>query len=142
MNRIVVIGNLTRDPELRTLPSGVSVCNFSVAVNRRFVNQQGVREADFFPVVAWRQQAENCAKFLKKGSSVAVSGELHTRNYEAQDGSKRFVIEIQSDEVQFLSRSNDGGGGGSFGGTSPSGASPQISDGGGFESADDDELPF
>ena len=82
MNRCVIIGNLTRDPELKTTTSGRSVCTFTVAVNRRFTNQNGEREADFIPVVVWGKQAENCAKYLLKGSSCAVSGSIQTRNYE------------------------------------------------------------
>lgn len=104
MNKAMLIGNLTRDPDLRTTPSGTSVCNFTLAVSRRFSNQQGEREADFIPVVVWRTQAENCAKYLRKGSQVAISGSIQTRSYEAQDGSRRYVTEIVADEVKFLSR--------------------------------------
>lgn len=104
MNKAMLIGNLTRDPDLRTTPSGTSVCNFTLAVSRRFSNQQGEREADFIPIVVWRTQAENCAKYLRKGSQVAISGSIQTRNYEAQDGSRRYVTEIVADEVKFLSR--------------------------------------
>ncbi len=104
MNKAMIIGNLTRDPDLRTTPSGTSVCNFTLAVSRRFSNQQGEREADFIPIVVWRTQAENCAKYLRKGSQVAISGSIQTRNYEAQDGSRRYITEIVADEVKFLSR--------------------------------------
>lgn len=104
MNRCIIIGNLTRDPDLRTLPSsGVAVCNFTVAVTRKYANQQGEREADFIPVVVWRAQAENCAKYLRRGSQVAVAGSIQTRSYEVE-GSKRYVTEIVADEVQFLAR--------------------------------------
>ncbi len=143
MNRIVIVGNLTRDPELRTLPSGVSVCNFTVAVNRRFANPQGVREADFFPVATWRQMAESCARFLRKGSKCAVIGSLHTRTYETQEGQKRFVIEVQADEVEFIDRSaagerTDGAGPQSF----APGPAHQAPADAGFAQVDDDELPF
>ena len=105
MNKCIQIGNLTKDPELRTLPSsGTSVANFTLAVSRRFANQQGEREVDFIPVVVWRQQAENCAKYLRKGSQVAVFGSIQTRTYEAQDKTRRYVTEIVADEVKFLSR--------------------------------------
>jgi len=104
MNRCVILGNLTRDPELKTTTSGKSVCNFTVAVSRRFSNQSGEREADFIPVVVWAKQAENCAKYLRKGSQCAVSGSIQVRNYEAKDGSRRYVTEVIADEVQFLAR--------------------------------------
>lgn len=103
MNRIVLIGNLSRDPELRTTNSGVAVCTFTLAVNRRFANQQGEREADFIPVVVWRQQAESCAKYLSKGRKCAVIGTIQTRSYQAQDGSTRHVTEVVADEIEFLS---------------------------------------
>lgn len=110
MNKCVIIGNLTRDPELRTLPNtGVSVCNFTVAVSRRFKNQNGEREADFIPVVVWRAQAETCAKYLRKGSQVSVAGSIQTRSYEVE-GSKRYITEVVADEVQFLSRVTGGDG--------------------------------
>lgn len=104
MNKCFLIGNLTKDPELKTTTSGTSVCNFTLAITRRFSNQQGEREADFLPVVVWRAQAENCAKYLRKGSQVAVSGSIQTRSYDAQDGTRRYVTEIVGDEVKFLNR--------------------------------------
>jgi len=104
MNKCFLIGNLTKDPELKTTTSGTSVCNFTLAVTRRFSNQQGEREADFLPIVVWRAQAENCAKYLRKGSQVAVAGTIQTRSYEAQDGSRRYVTEVVGDEVKFLNR--------------------------------------
>ena len=109
MNKAIIVGNLTRDPELRATGSGISVCSFTVAVNRRFKDQNGETQADprgatatFIPVVAWRQQGENCAKYLAKGSKVAVCGAIQVRSYEAQDGSKRYATEIVADEVEFL----------------------------------------
>ena len=137
MNRIVVVGNLTRDPELRTVPSGVPVCNFTIAVNRRFANPQGVREADFFPVAVWRQNAESCARYLRKGSKCCVIGTLQTRTYEAQDGTKRFAIEIQADEVEFIDRSV----GSSEGGYADS-QRPASDEGAAISHVDDDDLPF
>jgi single-strand DNA-binding protein len=105
MNKCILIGNLTKDPDLKTLPSsGTSVCNFTVAVTRRFANQQGEREVDFIPVVVWRAQAENCAKYLRKGSQVAVWGSIQTRTYEAQDKTRRYVTEVVAEEVKFLNR--------------------------------------
>lgn len=109
MNKAILIGNLTRDPESRTTSSGVAVCTFTIAVNRRFVNQQtGQREADFLSIVTWRQTAENCAKYLAKGRKVGVVGTIQTRSYDAQDGTKRYVTEIVADEVEFLSPAQQG----------------------------------
>ena len=110
MNRCVLIGNLTRDPELKTTTSGKSVCNFTIAVQRRFSNPSGEREADFVPIVVWNKPAENSAKYLRKGSQCCVAGALQVRSYEAKDGSRRYVTEIIADEVQFLSRSGEGSG--------------------------------
>lgn len=107
MNRAIIVGNLTKDPELRATGSGISVCTFTVAVNRRFKDQNGEIKTDFIPVVAWRQQGENCAKYLAKGSKVAVCGAIQVRSYEAQDGSKRYATEIVADEVEFLSGKRD-----------------------------------
>ena len=106
MNKCFIIGNLTRDPELKTTTSGKSVCNFTVAVSRRFSGPNGEREADFIPVVVWGKPAENCAKYLRKGSQCATAGSIQVRNYEANDGSRRYVTEVVADEVQFLSRTS------------------------------------
>ena len=103
MNKVIIVGNLSRDPELTTTNGGISVCRFTVAVQRRFQNAEGERDADFLNVVVWRAQAENCHKFLKKGSKCGVVGRLQTSSYEGQDGNKRYVTEIIADEVEFLS---------------------------------------
>ena len=104
MNKVFLIGNLTRDPEMRSTQSGIPVCNFSIAVNRRFRNAQtGQQETDFFNIVAWRQLAELCSRYLAKGRKVAVFGSIQTRTYEAQDGTKRTAFDIVADEVEFLS---------------------------------------
>ena len=103
MNKAILIGNLANDPESRTTASGVSVCQFRLAVQRRFANQQGVREADFIPIVTWRQTAELCARYLSKGRKVAVEGVIQVRSYDAHDGSKRYVTEVVADNVEFLS---------------------------------------
>ncbi len=108
MNRVYLIGNLTRDPELAVTNSGVSVCRFSIAVSRRYSNAEGERETDFFNVVVWRAQGENCHKYLKKGSKCAVCGSLQNRSYDAQDGTKRTVTEIVADEVEFLTSKANG----------------------------------
>ena len=133
MNKALLIGNLTRDPELSTIPNGTSVCKFSVAVNRRFANAEGNRDTDFFNIVAWRQLGENCGKFLKKGSKVGIVGQIQTRSYDAQDGSKRYVTEIIADEVDFLSPKGTEGG---YNGPTDGG------DVAGMQPVSDDNLPF
>ncbi|GGK22645.1 single-stranded DNA-binding protein 2 [Caldalkalibacillus thermarum] len=105
LNRVVLIGRLTRDPDLRYTPNGVAVATFTLAVDRPFTNQQGEREADFINIVTWRNLAENCAKYLKKGSLTAVEGRLQTRNYENNEGRRVYVTEVVADNVRFL----DGG---------------------------------
>lgn len=108
MNKAILIGNLARDPETMTTASGITKCNFTIAVQRKFANQQGVREADFLPVVCWRQTAELCARYLAKGRKVAIEGTIQTRSYDAQDGSKRYVTEIVADSVEFLGSNTHG----------------------------------
>ena len=102
MNKAMLIGRLTKDPELRATTSGISVCTFTLAVDRR-VKQGEEKKADFLPVVAWRGQADNCAKYLHKGSMAGVSGSIQTKTYEKNDGSKMYITEIMAEEVQFLS---------------------------------------
>ena len=104
LNNVVLIGNLTRDPELRYTPSGLPVATLRIAVNRNFTNQQGEIETDFFNVVVWRTQAEKCAEYLSKGRQIAVTGRLQSRNWEANDGQRRSTIEIVADRVVFLGR--------------------------------------
>ena len=107
MNKAILIGNLTRDPEMRTTGSGTAVTSFSIAVQRRFANKSGEKETDFIPIVAWKNTAEICMKYLRKGSKVAVSGSIQTRSYEASDGSRRYITEIVADEVEFLTKSTE-----------------------------------
>ena len=102
MNKVILIGRLARDPEMRTTPSGVATTSFTIAVQRNYANAQGDREADFISCVAWRKQAENIAKYCSKGSQVAVEGRIQTRNYDAQDGTQRYVTEVIADNVSFL----------------------------------------
>lgn len=110
LNRAVLVGRLTRDPDLRYTPSGVAVANFTIAANRPFTNQQGEREADFINCVAWRKPAENLANYMKKGNLVGVDGRIHTRTYEDNDGKTVFVTEVVAESVQFLeSKRSDGG---------------------------------
>ncbi len=111
INRVVLLGRLTRDPELRYTPSGVAVATFSLAVDRRFTNQQGEKETDFINIVVWRQLAELCANYLKKGQQAAVEGRLQTRNYENKEGRTVYVTEVVADNVQFLGGPGQSGGG-------------------------------
>ncbi|MTD31209.1 single-stranded DNA-binding protein [Planomicrobium sp. YIM 101495] len=110
INRVVLVGRLTKDPELRYTPNGVANCNFTLAVNRTFANAQGEREADFINCVTWRKQAENTANFLKKGSLAGVEGRIQTRNYENNEGKRVYVTEVVADSVQFLEPRNSGSG--------------------------------
>lgn len=132
MNKVILCGNLTRDVELSTTNSGISVGRFTLAVQRAFANQDGERETDFINIIVWRGQAENCAKYLKKGSKALVAGELHIRSYEGDDGSKRYATEVVADKVEFVGQkaSNDENSG--------EAVSPRQD----LEPIDDDSLPF
>ena len=142
MNKVILIGNLAADPESRTTQSGVAQCTLRLAVQRRFANQQGVREADFFSVVCWTQTAEFCSRYLSKGRKVAVEGSIQTRSYDAQDGTKRYVTEIVAENVELLS-SRDEGSRGDYAPAAPAPAPRQAAPvSGGFTEVDDDELPF
>ena len=133
MNEVILIGNLASDVESRTTNSGIANCTFRLAVQRRFANANGQREADFLPIVCWRQTAELCSKYLLKGRKVAVEGSIQTRSYDAQDGTKRYVTEIIADNVEFLSSREEG--------ASPAPA-PIARPEPGFAPVEDDELPF
>lgn len=102
LNRVVIIGRLTRDPELRYTPNGTASCTFTLAVERNFKNSNGEREADFIPIVTWRQLAENCANYLRKGRLTAVEGRIQTRSYENNEGRRVYVTEVIADNVRFL----------------------------------------
>ena len=102
MNKVILIGNLTRDPELTETPSGVPVCRFAIAVSRDYADSQGNRETDFFNITTWRGKAETCVKYLKKGNKVAVFGSLQNRSYEDKDGIKRTVTDVIASDVEFL----------------------------------------
>jgi single-strand DNA-binding protein len=115
MNKVILIGNLTKDPELTVTNGGVSVCRFSIAVGRDFKNADGEKETDFFNVVVWRGQAENCNKYLKKGNKVCVVGAIHNRSFVDNDGTKKLFTDIQADQVEFLTpKSSDDGEGKDF----------------------------
>ena len=107
MNKVILIGNLTKDPEQFVSSSNVMRCSFTVAVTRPYSSSDGSRQTDFLPVICWRKQAEICLKHLRKGSRVGICGSVQTRSYDSQDGSKRYVTEIIADEVQFLSSRSD-----------------------------------
>lgn len=102
MNKVVLVGRLTKDPELRYTGQGTAVASFTLAVNRRFKSKSGESEADFIPIVAWGNQGENTSKYCSKGSQVAVYGRIQVRNYQANDGTKRYVTEVIAEEVTFL----------------------------------------
>lgn len=106
MNKVILVGNLTRDPELTETPSGVAVCRFAIAVSRDYANAEGNRETDFFNITVWRGRAENCGKYLKKGNKVAIVGSLQNRSYEDKDGIKRNVTDVVASEVEFLTPRN------------------------------------
>lgn len=107
MNKQIVIGNVCNDPETRSTPSGVTVCSFNVAVDRRFKDAKGNKVTDFFRVQAWRQLGEVCSKYVKKGMKVAVIGELQPRLYEAKDGTARMSLDVCADDVEFMSRADE-----------------------------------
>lgn len=106
MNRVILIGNIASEIESRTTQSGIQNATFRIAVQRKFKNANGEREADFLPVVCWRQTAEFCTRYLSKGSKVAVEGRIQTRSYDAQDGSKRYVTEIIAESVEATEKAN------------------------------------
>ena len=144
MNKLFIVGNLTRDPELRSTPAGDSVCDFTVAVNRRARRDaQGTQpEADFFRVSAWRQLGENCAKYLAKGRKVAVTGSVRVRTYQASDGSTRASLEVQADDVEFLTPKGETEG--ASAGYAPAAAPVPAAEPAtaGFTAVETDELPF
>lgn len=106
MNKVVLVGRLTKDPELKFTPgNGTAVCTFTLAVNRRF-KRENQPSADFLPIVVWGKQAESTANYMKKGSQISVAGRIETRNYEANDGTKRYVTEITAEEITFLDSKN------------------------------------
>jgi len=154
LNRVILIGRLTKDPELRYTPSGVAVTQFTLAVDRPFTSQGGEREADFINIVTWRQLAETCANYLRKGRLTAVEGRIQVRNYENNEGKRVYVTEVVADNVRFLESASagnreEGGGssrpasgqgqGGSRGGNNNQ--DPFQDDGKPIDISDDD-LPF
>lgn len=137
LNSVVLVGRLTKDPELRYTPSNLAVATFSLAVNRRFKNQNGECEADFINCVIWRQQAENLANWGKKGNLIGITGSIQTRNYENQQGQRVYVTEVVADNFQLLefNKQNDRG-------HSQGQSQPDFSRQAEPFSIDDDSLPF
>ena len=135
MNKVILVGNLTRDPELSETPSGVAVCRFAIAVTRDYANSDGNRETDFFNITVWRGRAENCGKYLKKGNKVAVVGSLQNRSYEDKDGIKRNVTDVIANEVEVLTPRNAQSDG-DVSVVTEKRAAPQL------EPIDDNQLPF
>ena len=143
MNKVVLIGRLTKDPELRYTQGGTGVATFTLAVNRRFTNQNGEREADFINCVAWQKTAEFVANYFKKGQEMALEGRLQVRTYDGNDGQRRWVTEVVADQVEFVGGKNDrnssstssNAGGGGYGSQNQLGLGEEIV-------FDDNDLPF
>lgn len=109
INNVVLVGRLTKDPELKMTPSGIAVARFTIAVNRPFTSQGGEKKADFINCIAWRKQAENLANFMRKGGQIGVTGRIETGSYEGQDGKRVYTTEVVADNIQFLEPKNSGG---------------------------------
>ena len=144
INRVVLVGNLTRDPELRHTPSGTPICKLRIAVNTRQkdgATGQWTDKPNYFDVTVWGNQGESCAQYLSKGRPVAIDGRLDWREWEGQDGNKREAVEIVAESVQFLGGRGDDGGLGGGGGNQfvPAGAAQESAD---FPAAADDDIPF
>lgn len=140
MNKIVLIGNLTRDPEPGSTQGGVPFTRFTIAVNRPFSNSAGERVADYFDIICWRQLAERCAKYLFKGSKVGINGSVQRRQYEDRDGIKRTTFDVVADEVEFLTpKTGTGSREGTQGGYIPEEPQQPVSD---MQPVENDDLPF
>ena len=139
MNKIVLIGNLTHDPETRSTASGVTVCSFTIAVNRRFASQGGEKQTDFFRINAWRQLGDVCSRYLAKGRKVAVVGELQARTYEAKDGTTRMSLDVAADEVEFLTPKSADDSGSGYSAPRPQAPAQDLA---GFTDINSDDLPF
>jgi single-strand DNA-binding protein len=145
INRVVLVGNLTRDPEMKHLPSGTALCSLRIAVNTRRKDESGqwTDKPNYFDVSVWGAQGESCAQYLAKGRPVAIDGRLEWREWEATDGSgKRQAVEIVADNVQFLGSRNDGDGGGGSGQFVPAGASQSNAADFPSQPTGDDDIPF
>ncbi|MBR2465843.1 MAG: single-stranded DNA-binding protein [Clostridia bacterium] len=148
-NKVILIGNMTADPELKQTTGGISVCSFSIAVNRRFAKaDQGQQSVDFINIVTWRQQAEFVARYFKKGNPILICGQIQTRSWSDNQGQKRYATEVVADEVSFVAPASQNAQGTGTGGstyTPDAYASPSFGSAGGasFEEIPNDEsLPF
>lgn len=143
MNKVILVGRLCRDPDLKNTTTGRAVATFTLAVDRRFKNKDGQKEADFVPIVVWGKQAEFAGHYLSKGSQIGVSGRLQVRSYDAQDGQRRYVTEVVADEINFISTMRKEDSGGSRG--MPSETDDQsygLNEEGFSLMANDDDIPF
>ena len=149
MNKVFLIGNLTRDPETKVVGSGITVCTFTLAINRR-VKKDGEQACDYLNIVAWRQLGELCAKYLSKGKKCAVTGSIQTRSYEGKDGSKRTAWDIVADEVEFLTpvgavsgqRASESAPDGAYTAAVSKGGGSAVGDYGGFTEVSGEDMPF
>ena len=143
MNKAILIGRLTRDPELRTTPTGRNVCQFSIAVNRTYTSASGEREADFINCVVWDKQAENLARYQKKGNQIAVDGRIQTRNYDDKDGKKVYVTEVVAEEAYFADSKREPGAANFEAGFNPAAQPTETPTSEGFMAIEEDSnLPF
>jgi len=144
MNKVILMGRLARDPELRTTQSGINVCSFTVACDRRFQKAGEEKQADFINCIAWRQQAEFVSKFFTKGMRIALDGSIQTRSWDDNDGNKRYATEVVVDHAEFAQSKNEGMGGGGFAPAPQSApfASAPSGDIDGFMPVEEEDLPF
>ena len=152
INNVVLVGRLTKDPELKMTPSGIAVARFTLAVNRPFTSQGGEKKADFINCIAWRKQAENLANFMRKGGQIGVTGRIETGSYDGQDGKRVYTTEVVADNIQFLEPKNSGKNNGGYqqppaqnqgydyGGGQQYGQQPSY--GGGYQQAAPQQAPF
>lgn len=147
MNKVILLGRLTRDPEMKNTTTGKAVTRFSLAVDRRFKNKDGQKEADFINIVVWGKQAEFAAQYLTKGSQISLSGRLEARSYDAQDGQRRYITEVVADEINFVSSGQKSASAGSQQTSAPQSANNNNMSVMGLDEdfhlmADDDDIPF
>jgi len=138
MNKVILVGRLTKDPELRVTQSGVNVCSFTVACDRRFQKAGEERQADFISCIAWRQQADFISKFFTKGMRIALDGSIQTRSWDDNDGNKRYATEVVVDHAEFAQSKNESAGSSQ----APSYASAPSGDIDGFMPVEEEDLPF
>ena len=135
MNKVILVGNLTRDPEYQTTPNGVALTRFAIAVQRKYTNAEGNREADFINCIAWRGQADFVNKYFKKGSKIGLTGSIQTRNYEANDGTRRTATEVVVEDVEFVGPKQEDG-------SREYSQEPEVEEKPSLQPVEDDDLPF